>query len=258
MAHRPGIYHAVTWRGPVANGNVSDVQTVELIGYAKQNDERYPYLVANEFVASRIGTQLGLPLPPGAPLNPPERGQSPAWVTLSFTPGVGQQLPPVDPAAVVAADPVVAAGVVVFDIFIGNTDRHAWNLAYMPSQRRLEVFDHGHALLGTGNPVPETRFRTIRDTLAIEGTLGNRHCLLDYLESAKHVSHWCETIHHRFDNSGIERLCREAVDLRLGGSAEQLDRLAVFLIQRRTRLNELVRNHAHEFTSIPANDWGMT
>ena len=37
---------------------------------------------------------------------------------------------------------------VVFDLFVLNTDRHAANLAFLPSQKRLDVFDHSHALLG--------------------------------------------------------------------------------------------------------------
>lgn len=253
---QPGanLYYAAAWKNPVAEG-VSDTWTVELLGYAKRNSTNSPYCVPNEFVAGRIGSVIGLPLPPGAAIEGPADGQGPAWVSLSFTPS-GERLPPVDGAQVGADLPEVAAGVVVFDILIANTDRHCGNLAYLPSKKRLEVFDHSHALAGISAGSASGHMAGIRDHFAISG-ISNRHCLLDHLGSASAVMRWVDEIVPTIRDSLIDRICSDAVTLGLGLSGNEADDLAALLKHRRDSLHQLVTNNRNEFTAIAAEEWGL-
>ena len=129
-------------------------------------------------------------MPPGC-LLVSEAGAEAVWVTLSYLPN-RRLLPDVDPGAVVAAMPEVAAGVVAFDFVIANTDRSASNLALVngpvltpsgvQSRERLEVFDHSHAVVYTGQPTVAQYLASKQDEFII-GT----HCLIGHLTSADYL-----------------------------------------------------------------------
>jgi hypothetical protein len=260
LARRPNIYYAAAWKNPVAQG-VSDTWYVELRGYAKVASADVPYCVANEYVCGRIGQLLGLPIPPGGVIQPQTDDQGAAWVTLNFSPK-SEPLPPVDPEAVVAAASDLAAGVVVFDVFIGNTDRHAGNLAFLPSQKRLDVFDHSHALMGVRqgriqHRLEELRTMTGLSGAAIDGVSSNRHCLLDHVSDAPALLGWAEELQAVVSDRFLQRICAEVAALNVGATAEEAMHVEEFLGERRADLKRLLYTNRDEFKAIRHDDWGM-
>ena len=248
-----GIYSVERWNDPVGRG-VTGTQHVTLGGYAKVNTPKFPFCVANEFLASRIGVRLGITVPPGTLVQAQGTAEV-GWVTLTF----GDDLPPVRPAEIVTDIPSPAAGLIVFDTFILNNDRHTRNLAYRPSQKRMEVFDHSHSLFGSGTGDLETRLQSCRDRLVIDGTAigGRRHCLLDRVDDPNEILGWAEKLVREVHEEFITESCRDVALNSLGPTDEQCDRMAEFLISRREQLVEVIRSEKSEFRSIHEEDWGL-
>ncbi|MDR3661302.1 MAG: hypothetical protein P4L86_13085 [Mycobacterium sp.] len=74
---------------------------------------------------------------------------TPAYAMMKFG-KKGDKPPPVDAEEFVENRPHLAAGIVLFDAWILNGDRHAGNLAWYPGKNdAASIFDHGHALFGT-------------------------------------------------------------------------------------------------------------
>ena len=260
MTRRPNIYYAAAWKNPVAQG-ASDTWFVELRGYAKVASPEVPYCVANEYVCGRIGSLLGLPIPPGGIIQPQTDEQGAAWVTLNFSPK-SEPLPSADPATVVAAVPDFAAGVIVLDLFIANTDRHSGNLAFLPSQKRLDMFDHSHALMGVRQGrvyerLEELRTRTGLGGEVIDGVGSNRHCLLEHVTDAPALLGWAEEAQSLLSDRFLARVCSEVAALDVGATPEEMMRVEEFLVERRQNLKRLLYDHRDEFTAIPDEAWGM-
>lgn len=162
------------------------------------------------------------------------------WASLHFGPG-GQRPPPVIPEQFVEAEPLIAAAVVVFDMWIANDDRHERNLAYAPGLIPPAVIDHGHALLG---PDEQGLARLMRrkDTPGVAG------CLHDELADASHLSAWADEV-ACVTRRRIEAVCKAV------GSACALDgdltqALIDFLDHRKTRIMEFVREAETDFPRI--------
>jgi hypothetical protein len=95
-------------------------------GIAKDDSSEH-YTVANEYICNRAALAVGLPVPPGTIAKKADRTNM--FVCLRFTAGP-TSLPAVDPADLVADHPQLAAGIIAFDCWVGNWDRHAGNFAY--------------------------------------------------------------------------------------------------------------------------------
>jgi hypothetical protein len=260
VARPPNIYYAAAWKNPVAQG-ASDTWYVELRGYAKVTSASVPYCVANEYVCGRIGALLGLPIPPGGVIQPQTDEQGAAWVTLNFSPK-NEPLPPIDPATVVAAVPDLSAGVIVFDLLIANTDRHTGNLALLPSKKRLDVFDHSHALMGARQGRVQQRLGELRSATGLSGAAvddigSNRHCLIDHVTDAPALLGWAEELQSIVSDRFLNRICAEAASLGVGATPEEMMRVEEFLRERRGNAKRLLYEHRDEFTAIPADAWGM-
>jgi hypothetical protein len=138
-------FYGIAALGSLMGGGVTDARACSLDGVVKISHPLAPYTVANEYICGRLATSVGLPAPPGT-IAKLDDGTL-AYVMLRF--GLrGDKPPPADAAEVVRRKPRLAAGVVVFDDWIINRDRHSANLAYV-AEAGLSIFDHGHALLGT-------------------------------------------------------------------------------------------------------------
>lgn len=249
----PYINFAVLWRTtPV--GGASDTRVVHLKAFAKLNTATTPFVVANEYVASRLGLRLGLPLPPGTLIEPEQASGPPAWVTVAFS---KDEPPPVDPVEVVQRAPDLAAGVAVFDLLIGNFDRHAGNLRL--SGQRLDVFDHSHALFGVdGDPV--ANLQTLREQFALDGpTLWgvqwNRHCLIDHLTDVGSMQDWVSDVKDQLKDRFLRQVADEVAAIRVGINSAAADALVEFLSYRRDNLNEMLKNNQQEFPQIA--QWGL-
>jgi HipA-like protein len=245
----PNIYSVVAWGNPVGQG-ATGTYYVELAGYAKRNSPEQPYLVANEYVASRIGQLLGLPVPPGAIIEGQQAGER-GWVTLAFADSK-DRLPPINPSEVVRDLPSLAAGVFVFDLLIANTDRHTGNLSYLPSKRRLDVFDHSHALFGNQLSQIPAHLNGLLDDFAVYG-----HCLLGLLSRPNDIIGRVEDAQKRVGEVFLREICREVGAAGVGVDPGEATRLYGFLMHRRDNLRALVDDHRHHFKSIPVDRWGL-
>lgn len=99
------------------------VERVALCGFAKFGGVDIHAKIANEYVANRLAVMLNLPVPPGAIADGP-CGR--AFVTLAHE-SIGH-LDSVDD--LIADWPSLCAGIVAFDSFIHNVERHTGNIIY--------------------------------------------------------------------------------------------------------------------------------
>ena len=250
-----GVYHVSTWGEAVGRG-VTGTRLVHLEGYAKVNSERYPYCVANEYLASRIAVRLGITVPPGTLVQAEKPGEV-SWLTLTFA--GGDPLPPINAKTVASALPRTAAALVVFDTFILNTDRHRGNLAYRPSRKRLEVFDHSHALFGPKPGTVDQRLDSARGKMAVTGSVlgGNRQCLIDYLGNPADILGCAETLERELHEDFLIEVCREVRETGLGPTKSECDTMANFLLARRAGMKQIFLTEKDEFTAIDPKDWGL-
>lgn len=144
-----GLYSIDIIGEPVGAG-VTAPQYGKMGCVIKRNPADSPYTVANEFIASRIGLLLGLPIPPGVIVETEAHGG--VHVMLRFG-EADEKPPPGNPVELVRDHPDLAAGIVVFDIWVCNGDRHEKNWAYSPKLFPAVFFDHASALCGVGSTV---------------------------------------------------------------------------------------------------------
>ncbi len=143
--------------------------------------------------------------------------------------------------------PDLCCGVIVFDLWIANTDRHDGNLSFDPnvSPKRLNVFDHSHALFGLEGAQRLERFVnafTLTES-AESGT--NRHCLLDQVTDLSGFGYWVDRI-NLLPKFQIIDACKNAESLGLIDAAERKSLLA-FLLGRRKILRHLMETNSEQF-----------
>lgn len=176
-------------------GGMNQAIDAEIRGIGKSN-VRSPFTIANEVIAARLGQMFGLPVPAGVVAE--ATGGTLYYLSLDVS-KEGKALPPAIPLDFAHEEPNIAAGCVVFDVLIANSDRHAGNLArdlgFDPP--RPSLFDHGHALLGTNAPSGLDRLAKAEDILGCLGTdplLGNRQCLIDHIADAACLRRWIDRL----------------------------------------------------------------
>jgi hypothetical protein len=248
-------YRIVSVTGPVGAG-VSGSVWVHMNAVGKGNSPSVPYSVPNEFICSNIGRLLGLPIPPCGMAQHPD-SKDPLFVSLDFN-LTGSALPPVDPAECVTKCLDISTGLLLFDCWIGNSDRHRGNLSFdaLGTPPQMSIFDHGHALLGYVQNAGVARLKQLVGRLAISGdpanTKGNRHCLLDALPDDRFFKSWIEKIGSVPDFQ-LEDVCREASSY--GLSAPETAEILTFLKTRREKMREVIGAHRAEFKGI--KQWSL-
>ena len=238
----PRNYKIADWGPPVGEG-VSDSRIVSVSGVAKTYSDAEPHIVANEVVCARLAAVAGLPIPPGFTV---EFEAKPWFVSLNFNLS-GEPLPPVRARDLLDRDPVLCAGILLFDIWVLNPDRHNRNVALDRTSGRCEIFDHSRALMPLDRPAREFAAAN-EDDIAIDA--GN-HFLQKEIQDPAGFGHWF----HRF-HSIPEFQIRDALDaaVGIGLPPEHTDFFADFLIRRRAKLPTLIEHHRAKF---PALDLGL-
>lgn len=223
----------------------------DLRGIAKTNDASI-YTIANEVIAARIGQTLGLPVPAGVIAESDAKKLYYLSLDVSYE---GTQLPPIVPADFVAEEPWLSAGCVVFDILIANGDRNTSNIARDPNFNppRVSIFDHGHALLGTGGLLGEQRLKEAADKLGCDGksgTLGSRSALLDHLANDGDLFAWAERAKELPRYIFKDACALIAQPGRLNLNQTEADRVARWLADRAQNLEQLICDNKAEFPGI--------
>lgn len=234
-------------------GGVNDACWITTKLYAKGNSVDSPYLIPNEWICGRIASCLCLPIPPFALFRPLGKG---AIASLRFS---TDQTPPndTDPVECVKADSFLCVGIVLLDILIANNDRHEGNISVdrPVSPRDIRIFDHDQALFGCRAGKGIERLESMKGRLGVSAgpkSGGNRHVLLDVLNTAQHFQDW----YLRFENLPdwyVNDACDSVV--KLGTTQKEAGFAAEFLNKRKKALEGIVNQHKKEFKSI--RDWRL-
>lgn len=117
--------------------------------------------------------------------------------------------------------------------------------------REMCVFDHDQALFGGGFPLKGVeRLEVLRDRLGVSGSdvsNGNRHCLLDVLNTNRFFDKWLDRF-YSMPSWFIEETCQSAEGYGIGNRES---RAAVeFLKYRKSNLEEIIRINQDSFRGI--------
>ncbi len=255
-------YQIIRFEQPVGSG-VTDAWWAQLRAVMKRNSTAEPYCVPNELVCGLLGQFLGLPVPPCGLFVEP-RNPSAVWFgTMNFNLN-GDTLPPAEPddCFLAYADPAhprpdAVVGVLLFDLWVLNADRHSRNLVLDDSvtPAQLHVFDHSHALFGREG---SARLHRLREDLVIAGLnpeSGNRHCLIDGVRFTNWFRFWLDRIH------AVPRFAiTDAVDRVLHSrliTHEEAGSAVETLWFRRERLTDILYRNRNQFPNIPDALWGQ-
>ncbi len=229
------------WRGRVSEDSSTEACYVTLSGVAKRNTEASPYLAANEYIAMRLAIALNLPVVLGAIAESNDDGPL-AFVSLRFGKN-GEELPGVIPKHVVADHPGIAAGIVAFDMLIGNADRHYLNMAYSRDPFvSLVIFDHSHALLGPGTGGAEFLTKNLKMPM-VSGC-----CLPPHLTSQSDLSDWYSRI-AGLKQATITGACETAFNYGVI-EAKERDIVIDFLIYRQRQIESFVDMSPDQFSKL--------
>jgi hypothetical protein len=213
---------------------------VGVAGVAKGNSPDYPYVVSNELVCNQLARAIILPTPPGFII---EHNSQPYYVSLNFN-LAGQDLPPADPVAVIQGSPDLACGIILFDIWVVNEDRHRENIAYYEEANKVHIFDHSHAFFSTIGPA---RLERHKNALGIVG-----HCLAPELTTFTGMKKWHERI-LQIPEFYIRETIEAAVEV--GLPANSVGLCCDFLLERRQQLPHLLETHQAVFPKVKKQLW---
>ena len=231
-------YKVVAKGGPVGQGVTGSVY-VSVHGVAKSNSAQYPTIVANELVCNRLASALLLPVPPGFLIKLDDVSH---FASLNFNLS-GQSLPPADAAAIVSAFPTLSWGILLFDMWVLNGDRHNGNISHDTIANKVQLFDHSHALFARSD------FQSFSNSPAIGG-----HCLAPAITSLDGLTDWNShigAIPERF----VRTIVGDVVGDEFGVGTARAQECAEFLIARRSHLIALAKANAALFPKVPADAW---
>ena len=217
-----------------------------------KNNEVLKYCISNEFICAEIGRFVGLPIPPCGIVYAQGYAIKHWFASLNFN-LTADDLPPIDPQKCTDDLPDLSTGLILFDIWIANPDRHRKNLSVDLDERppRMSIFDHSHALFGHVNGAGIQRLNDLQDRLGISGgtvTGQNRHCLIDKLNTDSFFHKWCDRIVSVPDYL-IEDVCNGTVDMKMI-TTQEASAAKNFLIRRRNNIRALVDSNHGEFSGI--------
>jgi hypothetical protein len=274
-----GLFSLLAIGSRVAGNGVLYSYHASLRSIAK-NNEVLKYCISNEFICAEIGRFIGLPIPPCGIGYAQDHAVKHWFASLNFN-LTADDLPPVDPEQCVSVLPDLSTGLILFDIWIANPDRHRKNLSVDLAEKppHMSIFDHSHALFGNTNGEGARRLNDLKDKLVISdgtvvgqnqqaqgvvisppylgilgGTGQNRHCLLDSLKTDDYFSKWYDRISSVPDYL-IDDVCGGTVDLDMITALEASTAKA-FLIDRRNNVRKLVNSNQSEFSGI--SQWRLT
>lgn len=217
------------------------VSAVRINTYARQNTASRPYGVVNDYIASRLGTFIGLPVPPGLLVK--LSGDIYGYLSMAF--GIkGDRLPPVIFDQFAIERPWDAWGIIAFDQWVANWDRHDENLAYAPSVG-VAVFDHDMALLARTPGSESQACSTLRQGRDLEV---KAHSLAPHMLTSQYLDSWCERI-STVRTTEVSRLVNDCVNSKLI-SHETAVEIQTFVEHRKTRVRNYIERTMGEYDNI--------
>jgi hypothetical protein len=233
-------YFDVALHGARIEDSSGGVSHLRLNAFARKNTPDRPYAVANDFIASTLGMAAGLPVPPGTLIGVYGGGYN--YACLAFG-DRGDRPPPIIPPKFCQERPWEACGIIAFDQWIHNTDRHDSNIGYLPDFA-VGVFDHDLALLNESKSDEEAHSLLAES----QDTPVKDHCLPPHLKDVSHFGEWCDRI-----NSVTRREIRRAVATSHSAdliNAELRDAIIAFLEHRQTRISSFIASTQDQYRSV--------
>jgi len=232
----PASFYKVWAIGPpVDNGFMAPI-TIGVAGIAKRACPAWPFAVVNELICSCLSRAIILPGPPGFII---ANDNVPHYVSMDFN-LAGQQLPPVDPELLIELQPSFAAGVITFDIWVLNDDRHEENLSHFVSAQKVQAFDHAHCFFnGTNRNAAHQYLEDNRGALGING-----HCLLPFFDRIDLMLDWINRI-ERVPDFYIDEVVKSTVAL--GLPETEVGYCSEYLRHRRDALRGLITQNRASF-----------
>jgi hypothetical protein len=235
------IRYKLLARHAMVGTGVMGSQFVAVSGVAKTNNAGQPHAVANELICGKLGRALCLPIPPGFII---EDAGTPWHVSLDFN-LAGQQLPPADAALLAQTHPQLAAGIIVFDSWVVNADRHPGNLAFDQTSGAVHLFDHSHAFFATN----DGHLYLVNHS---NQALANHNCLTPHITTVAGLTFWLDRV-NQIPEFIIEEAVQSGVTVGLPAGEEQF--CSDYLKHRRTILRNLLLQQQNLFTSVPPHEW---
>jgi len=232
---------------------VNESYTIKTRAIGKGNHQNFPYLIANEWIAANVGHFLGLPIPPFGLMRKADN-RTAMFASVRFDGKIPTQH--ADPDVLWARDKELCAGILLFDILIANCDRHAGNIKVnsKANPTRVHIFDHDRALFHVYPGEGIKRLGSLVNRIGISGgkiSGGNRHCLIDVIDSADYFLVWIDRI-FTMPRPFIQMVCgRKGI----GISNAEIREVVGFLDDRRMRLPYLLKSEKAQFSKI--THWPM-
>lgn len=229
-------YKIWTIGSPVGAGAMQSIH-VGVAGVAKAAMTGMPYAVSNELICGYLARAILLPVPPGFLIN---KGGVPHHVSLNFN-LAGQDLPPADASAIVAAHPRLAWGILLFDAWVVNFDRHCGNISFDQASNQVQVFDHSHAFCHTNL---QQHLNANVTSLGIGG-----HCLAPEVVDTAGFDEW-----HTRIMCVPEFYIREVVSAAVGAGLppSEVQFCTDYLLARRQNLRSIFEANRLTFPKLPA------
>lgn len=228
--YSPGVEVSLTYSGVFGATDPSLGTAVVIV---KSADEMHRWLVLNEFVSQRLAVIVGLPVPAGD-LGVLSEDSTIPWVQLIVS-SDSIVLPPGDLADAYTQLPLAVIGMLVFDTWICNDDRHEKNVIYSEEQG-LWLIDHDRTIAGsTPDDLTTALDRRVGATpklLVLDTTPGLRASI-----STDMVGEWIARI-RAVPTAAIRNVTEEAYCRRLVTRPEQ-QALFKFIIERQNELQPL-------------------
>lgn len=166
-------------------------------------------------------------------------------ITICLTGPSDDEQSMLDPRALATAKPKIAAGIVAFDCWVLNPDRHPGNLAFSPRHGVVSMFDHGHSLLGTSAGQGEQYLEGCRDMAFWSG------CLISELTRASDLRYWAERLASIHDDR-VTEIAEAAAELGVCTSQEA-SKVGEILNHRKKRIGDYVDLGRASFPAV--SDW---
>jgi hypothetical protein len=237
--HGVGYFDVALWGARVEDSS-GGVSHLRLNTFARKNTPERPFAVANDFIASSLGIATGLPVPPGTLVGVYGGGYN--YASLAFG-DRGDKPPPIIPPQFCEERAWEACGIIAFDHWIHNTDRHDGNIGHLP-EVAVAVFDHDLALLNEAKNSDEA----LSLLAASQDVPVKFHCLPPHLKDVSHFGEWFDRI-ASVTRREIRRAAIAAHTAELV-SAELRDALVAFLEHRQTRIGSFIEQTRDQYQNV--------